>query len=74
MAKRESRSIAAEQSASAALQAELDRERVAHAATRARLEQKAAALEAEVVELQAEMARLQAQMRELRAQLRARTQ
>ena len=63
---------AAEQSALAALQAALDEERVAHLATRNRLEREIEALHARIAELDSELAHSAARIRELDARLQAR--
>jgi hypothetical protein len=63
---------AAEQSALAALQAVLDEERVAHLATRTRLERQVEALHARIAELEGELAQSAARIRELAARLQAR--
>ena len=59
----------AEQSALAALQETLDGERVAHVATRARLEREVEALHARIAELEADLASAAARIRELEASL-----
>ena len=66
------RPTVAEQSALDALQAELDAERLAHLATRHRLEREIAVLQARLVEIEAELARSEAHTRELEARLQAR--
>jgi prefoldin subunit 5 len=65
--------MTAEQSARAELQALLDEERVAHVATRTRLERQVEALEARIAELEGELARAAARIRELDARLQARS-
>jgi hypothetical protein len=63
-------STAMERSALAALQAELDDERLAHRAAQVASERQVRALEAELAELREELARATARARELEAQLR----
>lgn len=62
----------AERSALAALQTELDEERIAHAGTRAQLAGQVGALEERIAELEAELASAAARLRELDARLQAR--
>jgi chromosome segregation ATPase len=63
---------AAERSALAALQQELDDERVAHAKSRAHLQQAMPVLHARIAELEAELAQTAARVRELEERLQAR--
>ncbi|HEY2743253.1 MAG TPA: hypothetical protein VGL86_01465 [Polyangia bacterium] len=63
---------AAEESALTALHGALDEERVAHVATRSRLEGQVEALHARITELEAELASAVARIRELDARLQAR--
>ena len=62
----------AEQSALDAQQIVLDEERVAHVATRLRLEREVDALHARIAELEAELTSAVARIRELEARLQAR--
>ncbi|HXU74265.1 MAG TPA: hypothetical protein VN947_33450 [Polyangia bacterium] len=62
----------AEQSALDALQAVLDEERVAHVATRLRLEREVEALRSRIGELEGELAQSAARIRELDSRLQAR--
>ena len=71
-ARKQKAATPAEQSALDALQAVLDEERVAHVATRLRLEREVEALRSRIGELEGELAQSAARIRELDSRLQAR--